>query len=127
MCRSFVICSAIPNITNFSALIASACVIQFTYTFPPILILGLAVQRDATLPGEGFNPATGETIRHDHGMKRWIRGFKKHVFLNLSNAVMFLGALTLCGLGMYASIELLILAFKYNDKVVSFTCISPVL
>ncbi|EXJ76257.1 uncharacterized protein A1O5_00765 [Cladophialophora psammophila CBS 110553] len=39
---AFVICSAIPNITNFSALIASACVTQFTYTFPPILMLGFA-------------------------------------------------------------------------------------
>lgn len=90
-------------------------------------MLGLAAQRDAILPGEGFNPTTGETTRTDHGLRRWIRGLRTHIMSNLSNAIMFLGALTLCVLGMYASIELLILAFKYNDTVTSFTCISPVL
>ncbi|KIW99095.1 uncharacterized protein Z519_00758 [Cladophialophora bantiana CBS 173.52] len=119
---AFVICSAIPNITNFSALIASACVTQFTYTFPPILMLGFAAQKDAYLPGESFDPTTGRTVRHDNGMKRWVRGLKQHIIMNLFNTFILIGAVFLCGLGIVASIILLVETFESNPKITSFTC-----
>lgn len=124
---AFVICSAIPNITNFSALIASACVIQFTYTFPPILMLGFAAQKDAALNGEGFDAITGRTIRHDSGLKRWARGLKQTLKINTFNAVLFLGSICLSIFGIVASIELLVQTFANNPAIPSFTCVSPVL
>lgn len=37
---AFVVGSAIPQVALFSAFVAAACIMQFTYTFPPILVRG---------------------------------------------------------------------------------------
>ena len=79
---------------------------QFTYTFPPLLALGLTIQRDAVREDEGFDLSTGITTRHDNGAKRWMRGFMaKRWYVKLFNAVIAVGALVTAGLGMYSSIE----------------------
>ncbi|KAH8807775.1 amino acid transporter-like protein [Xylogone sp. PMI_703] len=123
---AFVVCSAVPSITSFSGLIAAVCVIQFSYTFPPILMLGFCIQRDAILPEETFNHNTGEVFRVDGGVKRWIRGMKKHWVLNLWNLVFALGAMATAVLGIYASIVDLIFVFKFSPAITSFTCTNPV-
>jgi len=90
-------------------------------------MLGFTAQRDAALPGEGFNAITGETVRHDSGMKRWIRGLKKSFRINTFNVILFIGSITLCVLGTVASILLLVQTFAKNPAITSFTCTSPVL
>jgi hypothetical protein len=90
-------------------------------------MIGFTAQKDAILPGEGFNAVTGETLRHDHGIKRWSRGLRKSFKANGFNAILFLGSLSLCILGVVASIQLLVLTFANNPSVTSFTCTSPIL
>jgi hypothetical protein len=127
---AFIIAAAIPNFFALSSLIAAVCIMQFSYTFPPMLYLGYAIKTGAMLPSEGFDPATGQVIRHDRGAKRWIRGFfaggftSGRLYMNLFNIVFMLGSLVTAGLGAYSAIEALITAFQ-SPLITAFTCTSP--
>ena len=59
-------------------------------------------------PGEGFDPATGQVVRDETTVKRWIRGFFTggpfQVAINVWHVIYFLASLSMCGLGMYAAI-----------------------
>ncbi|MCJ1341661.1 hypothetical protein MMC09_006957 [Bachmanniomyces sp. S44760] len=123
---AFIVCSAIPNMTNFSGLIAAACILQFSYTFPPMLMMGFMIKKAAILPEETFDPQTGELHRVDGGMKRWARGAKKHIFLNTWNLVFFLGSAATAVLGIYSAVTGLITTFATNPAIVSFSCINPI-
>ncbi|KAF2226910.1 transmembrane amino acid transporter protein-domain-containing protein [Elsinoe ampelina] len=57
---AFIIAAAIPNFSGLTSVVAAACILQFTYTFPPILYLGYSVQRDA-LRLLGLAPATNHS------------------------------------------------------------------
>lgn len=67
-------------------------------------MVGYNVQKDAMLPEETFDPTTGEVNRVDHGMKRWIRGYKKKFALNTFDVLYSLAALSTAGLGIYAAV-----------------------
>jgi hypothetical protein len=127
---AFIIGAAIPNFFALSALIAALCIMQFSYTFPPMLYLAFAIKSGAMLPGEGFNPATGQVTLHDRGMKRIIRGFfaggltSWRPWLNMFNIIFMLGSAATAGLGAYSAIEQLIAAFQ-NPAITAFTCTSP--
>jgi len=121
---AFVIGAAIPQIANLASLMSALCVIQFSYTFPPIIYAGFLIKRDAMLPGDGFDPATGQVVRQDGGIKRWIRGFKKHAVLNGWHILFFLGSLVTCVLGLYAAIKGMIAAYATGAQS-SFSCTSP--
>lgn len=58
---AWVLAAAIPNFSALSGLVAAVCILQFTYTFPPLLMLGMEIKLDAIRydQGEGFNPAGG--------------------------------------------------------------------
>jgi hypothetical protein len=91
-------------------------------------MVGVQVQYDAIRPeqGEGFNPATGETVRHDRGLKRWIRGFfARRWYIKLWNVVFFLGALVTCVLGTYSSVKSMIDAYASGSST-AFSCVGPV-
>jgi hypothetical protein len=118
---AFVIAAAIPNFSYLSSLVASICILQFTYTFPPMFMLGAVIKRDAMEDGEGFDPATGRTIRNTTGTRRWIGGYMKKPLINTWNVVFMLGSLVTAGLGCYSSIKGLITAFK-NGTSTSFSC-----
>jgi hypothetical protein len=72
---AFVIAAGIPDFSGLTGVVAAICILQFTYTFPPLLSLGYMLRKNAALPGEGFDPVTGKTITQDSGMKRVMRGF----------------------------------------------------
>ncbi|KAL9037799.1 MAG: hypothetical protein Q9214_005544, partial [Letrouitia sp. 1 TL-2023] len=114
---AFVIAAAIPSFSNLQGLIAAACILQFSYTFPPLLMIGLQSQKDAIQDGEGFDPATGQTTRHDSGFSRWMRGFCKSLFLNLWYLFFFLGSVVTAVLGIYSAI--VGLAHAYAETAVS--------
>jgi hypothetical protein len=123
---AFIIAGSIPNFFGLSSLVASLCILQFTYTFPPMLYIGYAIKVGAALPGEGFDPITGVVTRHDSGPRRWIRGFfKNRWWLNTWHVIFFLGALVTAALGAFSAIEALIAAFK-EPQIDAFTCHSPV-
>ncbi|KAF7117477.1 hypothetical protein CNMCM5793_006459 [Aspergillus hiratsukae] len=122
---AFALAAGIPNFSGLTAVVAAVCILQFTYTFPPLLALAYWVKRAALKDGEGFNPATGQTVRHDHGIQRFFRGFfaqrPKELALNVFNIFYALGALALAGMGAYSAIEGLIAAFSANTTT-SYTC-----
>lgn len=73
--------------------------INFTYSFPGMMYLGWTIQKAAALPGEGFNPSTRVTVRHDQGIKRWIRGYKKTWMISTPTFIYVLAGLACCGMG----------------------------
>lgn len=97
---------------------------QFSYVFPPWLLVGYHVQKDAMLPEETYDPATGEVKRVDSGMKRWIRGYKKKFAWNTFDVIYGLAALATAGMGIYTSVEGMKQTFA-NTSIKAFTCTNP--
>ena len=127
---AFVIGAVIPNFGALVGVVGAICIVQFTYSLPPFLYMGAKTMVNAMQPGEGYDPATNEVIRHDSGIKRWIRGFTGGTLLEKAvmfwNVIYFLGALALGGLGAYASITLIIDSFKNGSPgLTTFSCKSP--
>lgn len=122
---AFILAAAIPDFFGLTSLTAAVCFVQFTYSFPPMIAFGYLIQKNAMQEGEGFDPATGQVIYHDRGVKRWVRGFfAKQWYLNAWHVIYAGGALAVSGLGTYAAIEALITAFK-NPQINAFSCQSP--
>ena len=123
---AFVIASAIPQVNNLSGLIAAACILQFSYTFPPFLHIGFEIQKAAIQSGEGFDPATGQTHRNGNGVKRWIRGYKLNFLWNTWHIIFCLGSLTTAILGIYSAVIGIIASYA-TGATSTFSCNSPVL
>lgn len=122
---AFVIAAGIPDFSGLTSIVSAVCILQFTYTFPPMLAIAYQVKKNAMLPDEGFDPATGRFERKDSGIKRIVRGFMKNMwYVNALNVVYMLGAIAMAGLGSYGAIENLIHAFQ-NGATNSFECKSP--
>ncbi|KAF2095008.1 hypothetical protein NA57DRAFT_68057 [Rhizodiscina lignyota] len=124
---AFVVAAAIPDFFGLVSVVAAFCIIQFCYSFPPLLALGYFMQRDAIQAeqGEGFDPATGRVVRHDSGLRRWARGFMAGPwYMNAWNVIYLGGALATAGLGAYAAVQGMINAFE-NPQLNAFTCTSP--
>lgn len=121
---AWVIAAAIPQISNLTSFVGAACILQFSYTFPPLLLVGYHVQKDAMLPDEPFDPRTGQTQRVDHGMRRWVRGYKKKFWWNTFDLTYSLAALSLAGLGIWASVTSMHSDFE-STPLTPFTCTNP--
>lgn len=121
---AFVVAAAIPQISNLGAFVGAAFILQFSYTFPPILLVGYNCQRDAMLPEEHPDPYTGEVQRVDHGFKRWMRGYMKKPIWNTLDVLYFLGALCVAGLGIYSSVLGMHTSFA-TTPLTPFTCCPP--
>lgn len=122
---AFVIAAGIPDFSGLTGIVAAVCILQFTYTFPPLLAVAYMIKKNSMLPEEGFDPATGTFARRDSGPRRWIRGFfAQRWYMNVFNVIYMLGAFALAGLGAYGAIENLITAFA-NGTTNSFVCKSP--
>ncbi|KAH8112279.1 transmembrane amino acid transporter protein-domain-containing protein [Phellopilus nigrolimitatus] len=118
---AFIVGSAIPQVQTISGLVAAVCIMQFTYTFPPLLLVGFQMQVDAGKndPGDSWWNAS-----------RWIRGLlvgKWHLKLfKLFNLVLFLGSLSMACLGMYGSGFAIKAQFASGGAATSFGCGAPV-
>ncbi|KAI7306026.1 amino acid transporter-like protein [Hortaea werneckii] len=124
---AFVVAAAVPNLNGIVNLVGGLFGLNFTYSLPGIMFVGYLVQRGASLPGEGFDPVTGQTTRHDSGMKSWMRGYKKYFFINTFTTLYFLAGLACSGMGTWAAIEGLIQVFGPGGTVAtSFGCAVPV-
>ena len=122
---AWVICAGIPSVSNLQGLIAAVCILQFSYTFPPFLMLCHCAKRDAIQDGEGFDPSTGQTIRRDSGLLRWMRGLRKNAALSAFNLFFLLGSLTTAILGIYSAA--IGLKAAYSETAVSgFSCTDPI-
>lgn len=123
---AFTAASAVPQISYIAGLVAAVCILQFSYTFPPLLYFGLKIQEHAIHPSETFNPVTNTVKRIDtwRNLSRWKRGLKKQRWLKLICVVFFIGSAATAVMGMYASILSLIAAFQLGHAT-SFGCKSP--
>ncbi|KAH8177883.1 transmembrane amino acid transporter protein [Sarocladium implicatum] len=126
---AFVIAAGIPNFSGLTSVVAAFCILQFTYTFPPLLSVAFWIKKYAMQEGEGWDPATGQVTHHDRGFGRSMRGFtggshRTRGLINVFNILYCGGALAMAGLGAYASIEVLKTAFAANSTN-SYVCKSP--
>ncbi|KAJ5606014.1 hypothetical protein N7510_008795 [Penicillium lagena] len=125
---AFIIAAGIPNFSGLTSVVSAFCILHFTYTFPPLLATMFWIKEAAMGDGEGFDPVTGKTVRHDSGVRRFIRGFlaqsPKRMIFSVWNVFYFLGALALAGLGAYSAITSLMSAYE-KSVTTSFTCTSP--
>ncbi|KAI0094160.1 transmembrane amino acid transporter protein-domain-containing protein [Irpex rosettiformis] len=64
---AFIVASAIPQVQTISGLVAAVCIMQFTYTFPPLLYAGFYLRLDAA------RDERGDTW---WSWSRWARGMK---------------------------------------------------
>ncbi len=123
---AFVVAAAIPQVSNLSGLIAAACILQFSYTFPPMIMLGFQIKKDALQAGEGFDPRSGRTTHHDSGFARYRRGYMKKFLFNTFNLIFFLGSCVTAILGIYSAAKGMKEAYGAGAPP-SFSCRSPVL
>jgi hypothetical protein len=105
-------------VQTVSGLVAAVCIMQFTYTFPPIFLVGYQVQIDAAKndPGDSWWSPT-----------RWVRGFMtSRPLFKLFNVILFLGSLAMACLGMFGSGKSIQAQFAVSGSATSFGCTSPV-
>ncbi|KAG6372469.1 transmembrane amino acid transporter protein-domain-containing protein [Boletus reticuloceps] len=124
---AFVIGSAVPQFSNISSLVAAVCIFQFSYTFPPFMILGYLVQLDAMSEDRSYDIKNPHASRIDswRNLSRWVRGYKKHFIFNTWNLIIFLACLATAALASYTSITSIISGFHTGTSAPSFGCRSP--
>lgn len=124
---AFVIAASIPDYFGFVSIISAATVIQFSYSFPPIIALGYNIHFYAmrSHPDNGFDPTTGRITRNLTGWRRFVKGFWLGPWWeNIAHVLYAGGSLATAGLGLYAAIVGMIDAFQI-PQVNSFSCTSP--
>ncbi|KAL5119101.1 hypothetical protein ACEQ8H_003025 [Pleosporales sp. CAS-2024a] len=123
---AFVLGGAIPDFSGFVGFVSALCAMQFTYSFPPLLHVAFMMQKNAMAADEGFDPQRGGALpRIDAGLRRLVRGFwARQWYVNVLNVLYCLGALVCAGLGLWASIENLILIYAV-PQLNAFGCKSP--
>ncbi|KAF8905255.1 transmembrane amino acid transporter protein-domain-containing protein [Gymnopilus junonius] len=125
---AFIVGSAIPQVQSITGLIAAVAIMQFTYSFPPLLRLGYDVITDAMAGDKVHVPGTGTVARVDtwREWSRWKRGlFGGRVLFKLFNFILFLGGMVMACLGMWGAGESIKAAFQNEGAATSFGCKSP--
>lgn len=147
MLPKFIIASAIPNVSSLVVLVGAVCILQFTYTFPPVLWCAYLVHTDvgfdyARLSCEKTDPGNLQAMEGEaewqpgmainsnridtwKDMSRWKRGFRKNLAFKLVLILAFFCSMALCGLGAYAGVEGIILTFAAAGHAPSFSCRAP--
>lgn len=126
---AFVIGSAIPQVQTIIGLIASIAIMQFTYSFPPLLRFGYDVITDAMAGDSPFIPGKGTSGRVDgwHQWSRWKRGlFGGKIYFKLLNLLLGLAGLAMACLGMWGTGKSIKMIFDTAGSATSFGCVSPV-
>lgn len=131
---AFIVASAIPQVQTISGLVAAVCIMQFTYTFPPLLYAGFYMRLDAARddPGDTWMQPS-----------RWVRALKtspelarmgaisgiapgSRWYYKVFNLVLFLASLSMACLGMYGAGESIKATFALSGAATSFGCTAPV-
>ncbi|KAL8283212.1 hypothetical protein RQP46_005990 [Phenoliferia psychrophenolica] len=108
---AFVLGSAIPSVGTLSGLVSAMAIFQFTYTFPPALMLGFDILVDGAAEDEPFTTPGVAPRRADtwSSMARWKRGIlgggRKRVSFKVANCLFLLAALATAGLGLWATVR----------------------
>ncbi|KAL4064659.1 transmembrane amino acid transporter protein-domain-containing protein [Scleroderma yunnanense] len=125
---AFIIGSSIPQFSNITALIAAVCIFQFSYTFPPFMVLGYVMQRTALSGDKPYDVNNPHSSRIDswRDRSRWARALSKHVLFNFWNFVITLACVAAAILASYSAVKSIITAFNNGSSTTSFSCRSPV-
>jgi len=126
---AFIVGSAVPQVNNISALIAAICILQFSYTFPPILRFGYDVITDAMSEDAVYVPGNGVSGRVDtwKDNSRWRRGLLTgRVWFKALNFFLFIVFVVVAGLGMWGSGVGIQQVFAASGSATSFGCTAPV-
>jgi hypothetical protein len=102
-----VIGTAIPQVQTIQALVGAAFLLQFSYTFPPLMQLSFDVQADASKQDGLYRPDSGPNrIDNWSQWSRWRRGlFTGRVAFKGVNLVYLLASLATCALGIWGSVS----------------------
>lgn len=115
---AFVVGTAIPQVQTISSLVAAMCIMQFTYTFPPLLWAGFHMRLDAA------RGDVGDTWLQP---SRWVRGIMTGRWhYKVFNIVLSLASLSMACLGMYGSGKAIQAQFQSGGAATSFGCAPPI-
>ncbi|WPH01333.1 Hypothetical protein R9X50_00417400 [Acrodontium crateriforme] len=117
----FIFAMSVPDFNGFTSFVGGLFSFNFTYSFSGLMFTGLMIQEGARLPGEGFDPSTGITTRHDKGLKRWVRGFFKKWYLSIPALLFTCAGFAASGMGTWAATLALIEAFA-GGVATSWSC-----
>ena len=122
---AWVIATSVPQINSWIVIVGAGCILQFSYTFPPFMMLGLKVQRDAITAADTYDPVTRIAVHADKGFGRWWRGYKKELWWNIFDTIFYLGAFTTAILGLYAGFTSLVDAYTSSPNLTAWQCQGP--
>lgn len=123
---AWIISMSVPNFAGLTGLIGGLLSLNFTYSIPAIMYAAYCIQKGAALPGEGFDPYTGVTTRHDSGIKRYARGIMKTWYLSIPTILFAMGGLASSGMGSWAAIQGLEEVFGPGGTIqTSWSCAGP--
>ncbi|KAG5362267.1 hypothetical protein CJU90_4967 [Yarrowia sp. C11] len=125
---AFVLASAIPQFSALTSLVGAACILQFSYTFPPLMYMGLTIREEASKL-DTVDLETRTVTKYDSwkSLARWKRGVLSRPWWVLANFMLFLCSAATGILGIYSSIYSLVQAFNApGAATVAFGCKSPV-
>jgi hypothetical protein len=125
---AFIVGSAIPQVQTITGLIAAISIMQFTYSFPPLLRLGYDIITDAMAADGAYVPGCGAQFRADtwSNWSRWKRGlFGGRVVFKTFNLIIFLGGMAMACLGMWGAGKQIQATFQSSGAPTSFGCKSP--
>lgn len=125
---AYIISSAIPQFAILSALVAAVCIFQFTYTFPPFMLLGFMMQNTALSGDKPYDVNNPHSSRVDtwRDWSRWRRALSKHLLINFWNFILTLACLATAVLAAYSAIKSMVTQFNTYGSATSFGCQSPV-
>lgn len=107
---SFILGSAIPQVQTIQGLVAASILLQFSYTFPPLMQFAFDVHADASHEDGVYSPTNGVQRKDTwRSASRWRRGIfgggSKRVAWKMVNVVIFTAALATSGLGIWGSVS----------------------
>ena len=122
---AWIIASSVPQINSWIVIVGAGCILQFSYTFPPFMMIGLKIQRDAITAQDSYDPTTRTATHADSGFSRWWRGYKKELLWNLFDTIFYLGGCTTAVLGLYAGFKTMVDVYQSNPNLTAWKCESP--
>ncbi|KAJ5904442.1 hypothetical protein N7504_006825 [Penicillium tannophilum] len=123
---AFIVAMSVPEFSAFTNFVGGLFSLNFTYSFSGVMYLGYAIQEGSRLPGEGFDPYTGQTIRHDTGISRWTRGYMKNWYITIPVTIFTGAGFAASGMGTWAAVLALESAYGPGGSLTtSWTCTNP--
>lgn len=123
---AFIIGQAIPLVNTLTTIIGAFCILQFSYTLPPLFTIMLMLREDAAKQDK-FDLHTLNVEKADSyfSLSRWKRawsyGGRLRTFIKVALTLFFMAALALAGLCCYSSLEGAISSYQDLDTVQVFS------